>query len=496
MASRASTRANNYAEPGAPRQVLALRDECMWVMRAAEALFPLVPRACSAVVAGAGEPPQPTSPAAQRPPLAAPRPGGLGQLLAVHLVLLGWSGRRWQGGGGEVRGVAWMLGRREKARARPGDPMGHGGRVRTKECMAVLRGLCGGHMDSAVRFVGPGDGGAATPSTGSTPGDSVSVQGSGEAVCKGGQLQVAKWIVTRFRVEQWELWWPLLEALISGRLEVCKWLSGCFDVRLAAEAVGSFPLQQCAFVSGNVQALEWLLDIFPMEGTPTSALVEYFLRNNTTAVGLEWITKKFPLAAWGSLYLTEGKTQRALIQKGLDNVPVVQLILQRISLPEKIMETAVDVALSVGNVAVADWLEGRYHITANLRPGCLRKLTSAASGGRESLKWLFQHAPADIFERDEVCRAVQSCAMSEDTQGALFLLQSQFETIETQVRHWAFEVSIIGRTNAGKSTLLNALLRKQVLPSSVQTQTGPWLHIRHDESREPALSLSRELTPQ
>ncbi|KAH3758494.1 hypothetical protein Pelo_9679 [Pelomyxa schiedti] len=76
-------------------------------------------------------------------------------------------------------------------------------------------------------------------------------------------------------------------------------------------------------------------------------------------------------------------------------------------------------------------------------------------------------------------------------------MTADLKAIETQVRHWTFEVSIIGRTNAGKSTLLNALLRKQVLPSSVQAQTGPWLHIRHDESpREPTLSLDRELTPQ
>ncbi|KAH3761072.1 hypothetical protein Pelo_7078 [Pelomyxa schiedti] len=316
------------------------RREWAWVLGVAEALFPLVPRACAAAAAAASSPP----PRVQVYLDYGDRVALASSYMVLECAAQAGGAEREGGGGRPWRGrcLGWLMAHRE------GRGRNEGG---GKEWLAVLRGLCvGGHIeaarilvDTAVTTCDSGGGGGGGRGSGGIDGHHMNggcgcggnmeaevrdVMGRGgdddsllSCVCGEGQLRVAQWIVSRFGVtETWELWWPFVAALRGGHLEVCKWIADCLmDVRTAASVLGWSMLQSCAFEGGNLELLKWFTDSFQIDRCPLHSMVESFLQRNVSTDALDWISKHFPSFNWDIIiaHVTGEKPFRVLIQLGL-----------------------------------------------------------------------------------------------------------------------------------------------------------------------------------
>ncbi|KAH3763145.1 hypothetical protein Pelo_5000 [Pelomyxa schiedti] len=464
----------------------AARRDCVAVMRVAEAMFPLVPRACAAVLGAGG-------------PLWL-RHRGSSSYFALECAAdaAGDPGER-------GRCAAWIItGHRGRTRGR-----GRGSRrdQGEKEGLAVLWGLCvGGHLATAKLFV---DG--VVGDNPATAGRRWWWEDCGVRWCEGGggmgddrdgwnlvvrdyregHLGVAKWIVARFGVKEWELFFPFCVALWHGHLAVAQWLACHFDVEIAIDVLGGF--KESIGYSGNLAVIKWYDDEIIMTEEDAVHVLSGLVEGNGTAEeqieGCKLLAEQFSGLTLDTKYtqVCRQETLRWLINHGLlspketspqcsperfclycaynhicdanliewlidtfnvplpecfdkvfqnskDSVAVVKVMIQRAkSLPAKVTEDSITKALSVGNFAVADWLDDTYHFTqARGAPGgggtksltlsCVAQYSESA----EALKWFLHRVPHQLIGQNEVVEAVQECVRvpRNNIRGALYLLET------------------------------------------------------------------------
>ncbi|KAH3744642.1 hypothetical protein Pelo_13951 [Pelomyxa schiedti] len=208
------------------------RKTAAWMMTAAEAMFPLVPRICRAVAESRAAVMEKYYNYHWSFPL--PRTSRYFPLLCA-------------GQAGSSRCVDWMLSRMHTRNNR-------------KECVTVLKGLCsGGHLGMAQKLIESDTawrgGTLRWPVNEEWLVDDLREQTncSGSLLfeaCKGGHLDVVKWVMERLGVgrESWELVQPFIAAVRRGHAEVVKWMAASTAV------VGT-----CKILSKNS---EWTFDIF------------------------------------------------------------------------------------------------------------------------------------------------------------------------------------------------------------------------------------------
>ncbi|KAH3742809.1 hypothetical protein Pelo_15794 [Pelomyxa schiedti] len=323
------------------------QDTCVQILRVAEALFPLVPRACRSVLAAA-------APQVRDTPCPGDGYRSVSYFVLECAAMAAGGGRRAAAEGGEEcspapanregsgRCVRWLLARRPPGTRNVG-----------KESMVVWWGLCvGGHLEMAQEFVAGGRGGAAedfgncgpvaaetttktetetetetetkaTATTkrivkwwwercglcwcaacgGSVGEENLIVRDETKrnyadpvmhkatlltCVCSAGHLGVAKWIVKRFRVKTWDSCVPFFAAVRGGHLEVAQWLAWRIDVRLASKVLVELDIYQVAASSGSLKMIQWIEDVFPHKRNDEyyavmSDYLNRFLESNKTA---------------------------------------------------------------------------------------------------------------------------------------------------------------------------------------------------------------------
>ncbi|KAH3760795.1 hypothetical protein Pelo_7360 [Pelomyxa schiedti] len=184
----------------------------VWVLGVAEALFPLVPRACRAVMSIDA--------------VADEEDGDMQLLFTSRYLALKCAGRA-----GSVKCMRWILQTKET-------------RNNTKDCLTVIRGLCyGGHIGMAQEFIQSSGCGSwrgiplSWPTTDPDLMDEIKDATSmiTESLlwdaCRGGHVEAVKWVMSTFGVgsEGWELVEPFKAAVRGGHAAVLKWLASTTD---------------------------------------------------------------------------------------------------------------------------------------------------------------------------------------------------------------------------------------------------------------------------
>ncbi|KAH3762628.1 hypothetical protein Pelo_5526 [Pelomyxa schiedti] len=497
------------------------RGDCVAVMRVAEAMFPLVPRACHAVL------------------------GTLWWRRRSSYFALECAADAGGADGERGRCASWLLLNKNGGAGGGAGRVGRGGggRNEEREAVGVLWGLCvGGHLAAAQRLV---DG----PRCCDSPDEKRErrvwwedcgikwLGGAGDlkndndfmvrdlvydnevedtstllcCVCKAGHLDVAKWIITRFGVKEWELCQPFVAALEGGHLGVAQWLAWRFDMRLASSVLyGSNFTVYC----GNLEVMKWCDDVFHM--TDPEAGYRGLLEGDSTTEekieGCNWVSNKFPEWKLGTEYIQvdNQQTLRWLIESGLvrpdattkvftknfcllcayrhicdanliewlidsfnvplpecfddvfqnqkDSVEVVKVMIQRAkSLPPKEIENSIMKALSVGNFAVADWLDHTYHLTqtGGITLSCATQYTE----GPEALKWIFDRVPhVELIEQHEVTEAILECLKLDNIRGALYLLETFHLPHDTNTaKMWKKVLGCLPRSDLASAQKMAAL---------------------------------------
>ncbi|KAH3744185.1 hypothetical protein Pelo_14418 [Pelomyxa schiedti] len=396
---------------------LELRD-CVWALGVADALFPLVPRACR-LVAGAW---------VRCSDMWHPDAGATPT--SRYFVL------KCAGAAGSGRCIFWVL--RNK-----------GTRNNRKECLAVLRGLClGGHIEMAEQLVESGD----TPWVGcsllrwpvneSDLIDDIREMAHNETIghsllydaCRGGHLDVVKWVMSKFNgvgTEPWELPMPFRAAVKFAHLDVVKWLVNSTDVVNACEdqciytddeycdfddfisspslevvklctelffghkerisssyghSVLTHFADHCSEESSLVEGCNWIIYRFSVTTPPE-------LCKLTNAMGFKWMILRFSLEpSQGDLRhacaaIADDELVKWLIMNFFDHVGAVepttfisacgnikdtvsvpQCLLPNVTLPlssDDLRECLLN-ALSCNNTAIADWLEMKFHVMSHV----------------------------------------------------------------------------------------------------------------------------------
>ncbi len=85
---------------------------------------------------------------------------------------------------------------------------------------------------------------------------------------------------------------------------------------------------------------------------------------------------------------------------------------------------------------------------------------------------------------------VLTIAGSDDIEAADFLVD--LERIKNSFKSGKVRASVLGLTNSGKSTFLNALLGRKYLPTSVQSQTAKEVSIIHTPDSSGELWVSKQ----
>ncbi|KAH3762051.1 hypothetical protein Pelo_6111 [Pelomyxa schiedti] len=456
------------------------RNKCVRLMALAESMFPLVPRACAAVLATRNV-----------------RLGGTryrSSYFALECAAIAACDD------GRGRCVRWIVGHRDT-------------RDSYKDCLAVFRGLCvGGHLRAAQslaarsnpspttttatspvpapqrRHCGRGSSSSATcddlswmrncglswpaGERGEDADDDVrdvhfwSSDQQKEpllcSVCRAGHLKIARWMVHRFGASEAELGYALGAAAQGGHLDVVKWLFG--------------ETHYCpGLSSGDLDVIKWLVGKCPAVTHPET-MAKKFLGGKKRAEekieGCKWFAFKFPAMEWEECVEScrEAKTLRWMLDSGLvtpskkcllhavhticdvslvewlidschvfltiddhvftnkrDSVPVVQLVLQRetqyaahrnITVPDMLCK-----ALGAHNMAVANWLQERYHNIMGSEKVELSAVAHALDYGYKPLEWLVNRLLPRIPDEGDLMNAVVNCLRKKNFPGALFLLK-------------------------------------------------------------------------
>ncbi|KAH3763808.1 hypothetical protein Pelo_4327 [Pelomyxa schiedti] len=518
-------RSGRNAKPLSRKRSVALMSLC-------EVFWPLVPRVCSAIVSD----------------YAQFRGTREQQFHDMHDECVGehrssydpleWAAEA--GGGGRGRCALWLLRRREREAMARG-----GGRNRGKEQAAVLRGLCmGGHLGAAQSLVGRsrapgsacgnGDGNANANVNGTGTGiaDVNEVGGwmgcgglcrslevdVGESllrgVCGAGLLEVAKWIVLRFPVHNWQMFLPFLKAIEGGHLDVAQWIEGNFDVRRVQMFYQVF---QYAPRSGRLDVMEYCWNRFRCDEThQVIALILLCSRVSAEhyVEQCKWLKEHLNGISWDSLvtWMNNADVKRWMIKSGLalppdscyvalyslcdvklakwlmaqyhvplpevedwifendeDSVSVVQFILQHPknakNLPPAVMRQSIKMALYRGNLAVADWLEttGHCRVTKSLLDDELTRYWRT-----EVFHWFLERVPN--IKEHLVAKAVNYCLLnaSPNIGGALILLKTCNLDHHRNLAMWRTVVEALPSVDLSSAQQLSALghfTREQVARS-------------------------------
>ncbi|KAH3758314.1 hypothetical protein Pelo_9886 [Pelomyxa schiedti] len=258
--------------PSHNRGVPLSMSQCRWLLGIAEALFPLVPRACALLqgerVRGAWS------------------EDDCGTVCTSRYFLL-----RCAGEVGSKKCIYWILRRKETRNIR-------------KECLAVLKGLCaGGHIEMARELVERSGGVGAAPWSGcrllSWPVDDSDLiddiretscsESNPHSVlfhaCKGGNLEVVKWVMSRFSgvgTELWEVPMPFRAAVRWGNIEVVKWMASSTDVVGACwEILAQHVIGECGefIASPSLEVMKFCTDLF-CGGSPLPVKVKYMIHSH------------------------------------------------------------------------------------------------------------------------------------------------------------------------------------------------------------------------
>ncbi|KAH3723122.1 hypothetical protein Pelo_18174 [Pelomyxa schiedti] len=385
-------------------------DDCVWVVAAAEALFPLVPRACRAL-------------------LAATLLEEWGRRRVPNVTASRYAVLRCGGmAGGCARCIEWIV--RNKAT-----------RNNAKECVAVLKGLCaGGHIEIAEELVQsrrtiPWRGGSLH-----WPVDDpdlldrirytyLSSHSLLYEACWGGNLETVKWVMSKFGVgvSAWELVEPFQAAVRKGNVEIVKWLASSTAVlsecRTRIQPGSSLELfvaspnlevmqlctewffgesaerpqkkaaaliralegfeqipnveELCQWIKAkysmteypeperirNARILKWALTNFSIQ--PTTSHIQQACRVIGDAELLKWL-----LAAYGDCGKCVGPSCKfqSACGNSTDNEEVVKLLLPRITPHPSRSELVwcLAEALRCNNVLIAEWLENTFHLLEDI----------------------------------------------------------------------------------------------------------------------------------
>ncbi|KAH3744049.1 hypothetical protein Pelo_14554 [Pelomyxa schiedti] len=404
-------------------------DDCVGLMALAEALFPLVPRACNAVM-GAGAVEE-----------SVDDDGGhettKRTVVVVHTSR--YFGLRCAGLAGSKRCAEWIV--------------GHAVRTRNnnKECLTVLKGLCAGMImqDLCVALITQHEGGHLEVAHELVDGSSYyfkslrwprinpdvtdSIREMSETchsllfeACRGGSLDTVKWVMSRFSgvgTADLELIKPFLCAVRRGHVDIVKWLASTTAVLVACR---NSPLRReelCGSASVEVvkmctqwffgtaaerraalgfevllkymelaeqrdciefeEGCQWIKDTFDVPiGSPLLSVKSY--------KGLKWVldnylppksdlmnfSSKFLLADEEivSSYITDlwPVTPQDLVAacgNEKDNVETVKFILSMTTTAPtlKCIRECLVQALLVNNTSIAKWLESTFRVMRRLK---------------------------------------------------------------------------------------------------------------------------------
>ncbi|KAH3745581.1 hypothetical protein Pelo_13030 [Pelomyxa schiedti] len=464
-----------------------MRDQCNWLMGLADALFPLVPRACRLLT------------------------GGGADVKVRELEEGDWDygtpntsryfGLMCAGAAGSKRCIDWILRNKHT-------------RNNKKECIAVLRGLClGGHLDMAKELVEGGD----TPWCGCEllrwpAGDRDVIDDLREMrciksqpynllydACKGGNLDVVKWVMSAFRglgTEPWEFPMPFRAAVRWGHLDVVKWLSsytcavpacseilancvkGCYLAHFVAsqslEVVkfctelfrgseppehgqimleqlieccpGEFQVEESCqwikeqfsethhpglrsiFDSKNAKGSKWLINSFSLKPTQEDldcACIEIADQELT-----EWFITNFS----DSIGPVEPHTLISACRNKKDSVLVLESLLSKMRAPLKAeaITRCLIMCLRQSNTSVAEWLEKKFHVMDHVNSvprltdeifSDVHLLMSEATGG---IQWLLSNCTVTNISEKSVVDAIHHF-IQQKAPGALLILLNIFD---------------------------------------------------------------------
>ncbi|KAH3763639.1 hypothetical protein Pelo_4501 [Pelomyxa schiedti] len=430
-------------DPTAARGPQMTRPECCWIVGLADALFPLVPRACRAIMGV-------SAPGSK---LWWPCVGGSTRRLTSRYFALGCAGVV-----GSVRCVEWIVGSKRT-------------RNNARECLTVLGGLCeGGHLALAQELVDNGNtpwrGGALRwPVVGESDlldeikemdDHSTSIL---HAACSGGHLDVVKWVMSRFAggvggTEPWELMKPFQAALFRGRIDTAEWMasSSLLGVVDSCEEKIVTPHSQCA-PEVFLEAVKLCIKVFGLESSDVMeyygrAVLAKFIRNcsqhhssgdsknnnNNFEEGCEWIKKTFSVTEFSTIQCENSRglmwviksfhvepTQKLLSHacnkiadvrliewlfenfgtlspvsfqvvydacgNKKDSVAVVMLLLEKAKMPptQPNLRKCLARSLSNNNTEVAEWLESKFHVMDGVNsdddPSSTERIFSEICGG-------------------------------------------------------------------------------------------------------------------
>ncbi|KAH3765791.1 hypothetical protein Pelo_2326 [Pelomyxa schiedti] len=451
---------------------------CCWLLGLADALFPLVPRACSLLMGGV-------------------------DVLELHDMDFGrthtsrYFALKCAAAAASIRCINWIMKSKQARNLR-------------KECLAVLRGLClGGHLGMAKELVSQSFDNSWNyrtllrwPGKDTDMIDDIREIRAGPQVphsllydaCKGGHLDVVKWVTSTFDgvgTELWELPMPFRAAVRGGHIDVVKWLASNTRVVSACRQITEWDFDRCSLstfiaspsldvvkfctelfwadVRGGTAELlmaefieycssgeleegcQWIKERYSMTsppnlnctlGTrgfkwvtnsfsvqPTQLNLHFACTENPDAEFIEWITTNFP----NSARIVPPSTFIWACQNQKDSVPVLEVLLTKTSSPLKeddILECLVD-AVSNNNTSVAAWLEKKFHVmdrinaTPSLTDKTFTKICSnSESRGTSGIQWFLSNCTVTNIGKNAVCTAILGKLGRSQAAFALLLMDT------------------------------------------------------------------------
>ncbi|KAH3743652.1 Ankyrin repeat protein [Pelomyxa schiedti] len=460
-----------------PRRLRGRRpsvDECAWAMGLAEALFPLVPRACRLVMAA-----------------TVSLDGGLKALQSSRYFALMCSGVA-----GSPRCMEWIV------RGKPT-------RNNARECVTLLKGLCaGGHVGMAQELVDNSSsewkrGSFQWPANDPDVLDSLNDQKGKmpsllHGTCNRGNLDAVKWVISTFGAalskSGWDLVQPFQIAVQQGHVDVVKWLGS--STGAVAACLAEFKNSELGFgvnyfsASPSLEVMkcctEWFrvsqdsasifLDLFFVFRSTTGKNTDDFeascqwikdtlsiemapsLYNITSTEALRWVISNFPsepptsntltracctiadvelvewlLANYPSVGPITPETFVKTCENRKDSVLVLKFLLQTTPpgfLTPENHKQCLEHALSFNNVTIAEWLERTFHVMdyvnsiPSLVDSCFRFICAENNSGVGGIEWFLSHLTIHSINEKSVHKAVGNCFTQFKAQKALFLLKA------------------------------------------------------------------------
>ncbi|KAH3759625.1 hypothetical protein Pelo_8523 [Pelomyxa schiedti] len=460
-----------YDADDARERCFLAEGECAWLLGLADALFPLVPRACRAVAGG-----------------IVPGSCGDGRHASRYFVL------ERAGEAGSARCIDWVL--RSKAT-----------RNNTRECAAVIKGLCaGGHVGMAQELVNSGNRPWRSCALLRWPCDDpdlfddlrdTRVQSLLYCACKGGHLESVKWVMSGsvdggVGTEPWELVDPFEVALNKGHADVVKWLAystGAVGACKAASTVryrrGWHPRNIVHFFgTPSLELLKLCTEWFSVSSDARQRysydILRQFVRHSPPELeeGCQWIKKTFAVEGysgsldnifsprafrWMIINLSIQPTQKdfsracsistddelvewlltnfsgsigpvtpeTFIAACANSVAVVRCLFPR-TMPlatKHILKCLVE-SLGHSNISIAEWLDGTFHVmdhvneTPGMADSTLKKISESYCRCLRGLQWFLSRATLINISEQTLNQAFQRCRIHhQHTKAASALLK-------------------------------------------------------------------------